>query len=197
MMVSNRNPLFQGSIFRGYVSFREGRFGMFCFQMIFSDYQNPRVSTGFNFRPAKIVDQKEADQSGKQSKRIAFQSHPFSGASMLVSGNVFTEWMFQKNDAFKNAFSAWSYGVIIIIIICQGGIGIGGEHSTSTPCHVKVRLWTYSGINIRIQNLQKNADTKTTKQRSLAKNAKLVGGWTNPFQKKYARQIGSFPQGSG
>ena len=106
MMVSNRNPLFQGSIFRGYVSFREGRFGMFCFQMIFSDYQNPRVSTGFNFRPAKIVDQKEADQSGKQSKRIAFQSHPFSGASMLVSGNVFTEWMFQKNDAFKNAFSA-------------------------------------------------------------------------------------------
>ena len=24
----------------------------------------------------------------------------------------------------------------------------------------------------------------------------LVGGWTNPFE-KYARQIGSFPQGSG
>ena len=28
------------------------------------------------------------------------------------------------------------------------------------------------------------------------KNPKLVGGWTNPFE-KYARQFGSFPQGSG
>ena len=27
-------------------------------------------------------------------------------------------------------------------------------------------------------------------------NRELVGGWTNPFE-KYARQIGSFPQGSG
>ena len=27
-------------------------------------------------------------------------------------------------------------------------------------------------------------------------NQQLVGGWTNPSE-KYARQIGSFPQGSG
>ena len=30
----------------------------------------------------------------------------------------------------------------------------------------------------------------------MSPNQKLVGGWTNPFE-KYARQIGSFPQGSG
>ena len=31
---------------------------------------------------------------------------------------------------------------------------------------------------------------------SLVYNIFLVGGWTNPIE-KYARQIGSFPQGSG
>ena len=32
-----------------------------------------------------------------------------------------------------------------------------------------------------------------SKKMSIGKPTKLVGGWTNPFE-KYARQIGSFPQ---
>ena len=35
---------------------------------------------------------------------------------------------------------------------------------------------------------------KPTKKMALERHPKLVGGWTNPFE-KYARQIGSFPQG--
>ena len=58
---------------------------------------------------------------------------------------------------------------------------------------------TYISKAWQKQGISKNLSSHVfppKKNTHFTKNTKLVGGWTNPFE-KYARQISSFPQGSG
>ena len=47
------------------------------------------------------------------------------------------------------------------------------------------------------QDLSINSLTILEDISNISPNVSLVGGWTNPSENYYSRQIGSFPQGSG
>ncbi len=55
-------------------------------------------------------------------------------------------------------------------------------------------IWCQNQQNIEATKLDRELEWR--KNHCVREKWWLVGGWTNPFE-KYARQIGSFPQGSG